>query len=154
MARASEPHMRVSEKDIFVHTLYTLIVSHTITEVGNCLAVYLNGYIIKTRVRGDGRCGAGTGSRLPQPAGRYTCQGNWTVYKVKIWALPGKRHPNSHQDPRSGPECGAAPHRMPPCVGYLPTEPQRGEAKTLPPHSPADDMNRVCDYVPHGHPYH
>ena len=56
----------------------------------------LNGYI-SPGYRGDGRCGAGTGSRLPQPAGRYTCQGNWKVYKVNRSGLYQARDTPIHR---------------------------------------------------------
>ena len=41
---------------------------------------------------------------------------------------------------------GSSPHSAP-CVGHLPTEPERGEANTLGPHSPVQVTFRVCDYI-------
>ena len=71
---------------------------HSVLFEGN-----LNGYIYKSRIRGDGRCGAGIVSRLPLLAGWYTCQGCWVGVSEKSWALPVRRHPNTQVISRKGP---------------------------------------------------
>jgi hypothetical protein len=107
----SSPRMQREEKKscIVEHLLCSCDSATTVlNETHACLYFVLpkgnlNGYIYKSRIRGDGRCGAGTGSRLPQPAGRCTYQGCWVGVSVKNWALPVRRHPNTQVISRRGP---------------------------------------------------